>query len=191
MRIGLVRHGQTDWNAVQRIQGQTDIPLNEEGVRQAKALANRLSSEPAQWQAVISSDLQRALSTAEIIANALQIPLLEPDPLLRERSFGQIEGTTVLEREEKFGANWQDQELGVESDQDLRARGLAFLHNRIHQNNEQNLLIVTHGSFIAEMLAELCADLENERLHNLSYSILERDGDTWLPLLHNCSKHLD
>ncbi|WP_168119140.1 histidine phosphatase family protein [Paenibacillus sp. HB172176] len=191
MRIGLVRHGQTDWNAIGRIQGQTDIALNGEGIRQAQALADRLGSEPPLWNAVISSDLRRAYATAKIIGDTLDIPLLDPDPLLRERSFGEIEGTTLEEREEKYGESWREQELGIESDEHLRARGRKFLERRLLRNKEENLLIVTHGSFIAEMLLELCEELEDQRLHNLSYSILERSGDSWLPLLHNCSKHLE
>ncbi len=93
MLIGLVRHGKTDWNAEGKIQGQTDIPLNEEGKAQAIALANRLSGEERIWDAVVSSDLKRAFATAQIIAEKLGIPLLESDSRLRERYFGEVEGT--------------------------------------------------------------------------------------------------
>ncbi|RJX38456.1 histidine phosphatase family protein [Paenibacillus pinisoli] len=189
--IGLVRHGKTDWNAKGIIQGQTDIPLNEEGIAQAQALASRLSNEERIWDAVISSDLQRARRTAAIIAERLGIPVLEPDIRLRERYFGEIEGTTEQERLERWGADWREQSVGMESDAEVRARGTEAITDLMKREEARNILVVSHGSFIAQMLKELCADLEDSRLGNLSYSILERQGDAWQPLLHNCTRHLD
>lgn len=189
--IGLVRHGKTDWNAKGIIQGQTDIPLNEEGISQANALAVRLSKEQRIWDAVISSDLQRARKTAAIIADRLNIPVLESDQRLRERFFGEIEGTTEQERLDRWGADWRQQGLGMESDAVLRARGAEAISDLMRQGERRNVLVVSHGSFIAQMLKELCADLEDSRLGNLSYSILERQGEAWKPLLHNCTRHLE
>lgn len=78
--IGLVRHGITDWNAQGKIQGRTDIPLNDTGRKQAALLAERLKKEDIAFEAVISSGLRRADETGAILANALNIPPLAPEP---------------------------------------------------------------------------------------------------------------
>lgn len=193
MLIGLVRHGKTDWNAKGIIQGQTDIPLNEEGLKQAEALARRLANDGPLWDAVISSDLQRACVTAELLAEGMDVPLLQSDERLRERYFGVIEGTTEQERRARFGEDWRErqEELGIESDEAVRERGLDMLREWRERHPSRNLLIVSHGSFIAQMLHALCAGLKDERLSNLSYSILELRGGEWNPVLHNCTRHLN
>jgi len=170
--IGLVRHGKTDWNAEGKIQGQTDIPLNDVGVAQAIALAERLSSEKQIWDAVVSSDLQRAYATAQIIADKLSIPLLESDPRLRERFFGEVEGTKEQERLERWGTGWRETAEGVESNAEVRARGLSAIQEWRERFPKRNLLVVSHGSFLAQVLEELCSCLEDQYLSNLSYSIL-------------------
>jgi Fructose-2,6-bisphosphatase len=189
--LGLVRHGQTDWNARGILQGQTDIPLNEEGMAQAKLLAGRLQREEAIWDAVVTSDLKRAFMTGKLIADALGIPLLPPDARLRERSFGEAEGTTEEERLRRWGPGWRELELGVESDSAIRRRGREAVEQLTEADRHRRLLVVSHGSFIAQLLQELCSGLTDSRLGNLSYSVLERRDSSWHPLLHNCTKHLD
>lgn len=191
MIIGLIRHGETEWNALGRIQGQTDISLNEAGIRQARALAERLKAEDRVWDAVVSSDLKRARETARILADALGIPLLPPDPRIRERSFGQAEGTTEEERFARWGADWRSRDVGQESDDSVRERGLAFIADWQARNPEIRLLVVSHGSTLAVLLQSLCSGLEDRRIGNMSLSILESAGAEWRILLHNCSKHLD
>ncbi|MCM3633052.1 MULTISPECIES: histidine phosphatase family protein [Paenibacillus] len=193
MQIGLIRHGETSWNAVKRIQGQTDIPLNENGIKQAKLLAQRLQGEreDQHWDYLITSDLQRAMATGQHIAEALQIPMLSPDSRLRERYFGQIEGTTLEERVERWGEGWKELDLGAETDEAMRSRGLTLLNELYASYPEQNILCVTHGSFIAELLLELFPTIEDKRINNLSYSILKRDSESWQLMLHNCTKHLE
>lgn len=191
MIIGLIRHGETEWNAVGRIQGQTDISLNEAGIRQAHALAARLKAENREWDAVISSDLKRARETARILADALGIPLLPPDPRIRERSFGLAEGTTEEERLKRWGADWRSRDIGQESDEEVRKRTLAFIADWQSARPDIRLLAVSHGSVLAVLLRALCRDLEDRRIGNMSLSILESSEDGWRVLLHNCSKHLD
>lgn len=191
MLIGLVRHGETDWNAGGILQGQTDIPLNDIGLKQAAALAERLAAVDKIWDAVWSSDLSRARTTAEIIANRLQIPLAAADVRLRERFFGQIEGTTLQQREEKWGKEWRGLDLGAESDGDMRARGMAVIQELAESESGRNILIVSHGSFIAQLLQAMCADLEDQRLGNLSYNVLSMNEGKWETVLHNCTRHLD
>ncbi|MHA6483907.1 histidine phosphatase family protein [Paenibacillus sp. strain BS8-2] len=191
MLIGLVRHGETDWNAGGILQGQTDIPLNEKGLQQAAALAERLVSEEKIWDAVLSSDLSRARTTAEVIANRLNIPLLDADVRLRERFFGQIEGTTVEQREVKWGKDWRKLDLGAERDEDMRARGMLVMNELAAAQDGRNILIVSHGSFIAQLLQEMCVTIDDQRLGNLSYNILALKEGQWETILHNCTKHLD
>ncbi|WP_424766052.1 histidine phosphatase family protein [Paenibacillus sp. sgz302251] len=190
MLIGWVRHGKTDWNAEGKIQGQTDIPLNAEGVRQANALAERLYKEERIWDAVISSDLQRAYATAEIIAEKLEIPLLEGDKRLRERYFGEVEGTLEQERLLRWGKDWRNTASGVETDVDVTRRGLNALKQWQLEHKERRLLVVSHGSFLAQIFSALCSQLEDQHLNNLSYSILEFREEMWHPQLYNCTKHL-
>ncbi len=191
MRAGFVRHGQTEWNLAGRIQGQTDIPLNQTGILQAKQLAERLADDEQKWDAIISSPLSRACDTAAIIANRLQIPVLTPDPRLMERYFGEIEGMVEAERVARFGESWrQSDESGIESDAAVLRRGLDFMNEILNDGNYKNLLIVSHGSFIAVLLLGLCKQLQNERLNNLSYSVLNWSGGAWHLELYNCTRHL-
>ncbi|WP_187768015.1 histidine phosphatase family protein [Paenibacillus sp. PL91] len=191
MLIGLVRHGKTDWNAEGKIQGQTDIPLNKEGIAQANALAERISGEARIWDAIVSSDLKRAYATAQIIAEKLDLPLLESDPRLRERYFGEVEGTKEQERHARWGKGWRDAAEGVEPDAAVRARGISALKQWQVEHPDRNLLVVSHGSFLAQLLAELCTELGDQHLSNLSYSILEHRDEKWHPQLYNCTLHLN
>lgn len=191
MKLGLIRHGQTAWNALGRIQGQTDIPLNEDGVQQARLLGERLRKDNEQWDYVITSDLQRARRTGEIIAQRLQIPIAPPDPRLRERYFGDIEGTTAEERMCRWGSDWRKTaDAGQETDLEVRARGMAFIRDLLAQHPNASVLVVSHGSFLAQLMQEMCQELQDSHLSNLSYSVLKHELGKWQPVLHNCTRHL-
>ncbi|XEC92732.1 histidine phosphatase family protein [Paenibacillus tarimensis] len=191
MIIGWIRHGKTDWNALGKIQGQTDIPLNEEGIRQASALAERLAEQSGNWEAVVSSDLKRARLTAHIIASRLAIPLLQADSRLRERHFGEVEGTTEPERIARWGEAWRTTYEGKESDNSLRERGMDFINDWVSAESYNRLLVVTHGSFLVQMLHTLCEDLDDSYIQNMSLSIVERKEGGWHSVLHNCTAHLN
>ena len=111
--ILLIRHGETAWNAVRRLQGHIDIPLNEEGQRQAAALADALAAEPL--HAVISSDLQRALRTAQAVAGQQAVQhTVQQDPQLRERCYGVFEGMLYADIERTYPAEfaaWQARDI--------------------------------------------------------------------------------
>lgn len=189
MKLGLVRHGVTAWNVAGRIQGATDIPLSAEGERQALLLADRLRREPATWDGIVSSDLMRAKRTAELIAERLALPLVS-EALLRERSFGEAEGTTEDERVARWGADWRGRVPGQESDEQVRARGLAFVESFTSSRPGESWLVVTHGSFLAQLLHALDSGVDDSRIANLSLTILEREAGVWVPTLHNCTAHL-
>ena len=109
--IILIRHGETAWNAERRLQGHLDIPLNAEGERQARAVAEALASE--RLDLVAASDLQRARQTAQAVAMLRGMPLrIEPE--LRERCYGGFEGLLYAEIEERFPAEfaaWQRRDI--------------------------------------------------------------------------------
>lgn len=188
MNIGLVRHGQTVWNELGRAQGHSDIPLNGEGRKQAHLLGERLALES--WDFIYSSDLSRAKETAEIINVYTNLPH-EIDLRLRERHGGLIEGTVEEERIKKWGEKWRTLDLGVESNESMSERGLSFLDDLLQKGFSDNLLIVSHGAFLKQLLRTL-VPLENVEmsLKNCSLTILEKKDQKWHLNLHNCIKHL-
>ncbi|MCG7406468.1 histidine phosphatase family protein [Paenibacillus sp. ACRRX] len=188
--IGLVRHGLTDWNALGKIQGQTDIPLNEVGRSQALMLADRLKQESYRFDAVISSGLMRAEETATIIARELDLPLLAPHLGLLERYYGQIEGTTAEERETMWGLNWRKMELGQETDEVLRQRAHDSLEHIASAADGKNILIVSHGSWLAQLFIGLFGESCTGHIGNLSFTVIERNHTEWHSLLMNCSAHV-
>lgn len=187
-KIGLIRHGCTNWNRERRAQGHSDIPLCEEGFDQAEKLANRIASE--KWDVIYSSDLQRAKGTAKTIAEKVDIEI-HLDTRLRERHGGQIEGTTEAERIKEWGENWRALDLGIETSAEMSLRGMACLEEIIAKHLNENILVVSHGAFIKQLLRTLFphTDVENS-LKNCSVTVLETDGDTWDLTLHNCVKHM-
>lgn len=103
--VYLVRHGETDWNAHGRWQGQTDVLLNARGRSQSLEVAQALRGLPI--AGIVASDLARARETALIVADALGMTLAYVDAALRERSFGCFEGLTRLECEQRHAKAWR------------------------------------------------------------------------------------
>lgn len=187
-KIGLIRHGETDWNKDQRSQGHSDIPLNVIGKQQAHRVGKRLAIEP--WDLIYSSDLQRAYQTAEIIQQYIDLPH-HTDPRLRERHGGQIEGTTEKERIRKWGESWETLDLGIESDEQINERGLGFLTEITKVHYPKNILIVSHGSFLKRILRTLLPeDPVNVSLENCSLTVLTTTQTKWQLELHNDIKHM-
>ncbi len=154
MKLLLTRHGQTDWNVAGKVQGQTDIELNETGVIQAKVVGEKLSNEKI--DVIISSPLKRAKKTAELIRGNRDIPILI-DERITERSFGEHEGKT---REEfNFSEIWNyklnKQYKEAESVRDLFTRVKGFLNKIKEEYNDKTVLIVTHGGVIVPIRAAI------------------------------------
>jgi broad specificity phosphatase PhoE len=152
VRIHLVRHGETSWNAEGRLQGQTDIPLNERGLEQAGEAAAALAG--LEIAAVFSSDLTRARQTAEVIANRLGLAI-EIDPALRERDYGLAEGQLDSDLEREFGnrltSAWSDPDFtfeGGETSRQVYARVQAFLTKLLRSRPAHDLVVVSHGGTI-------------------------------------------
>ena len=142
MELALVRHGQTDWNLADRMQGSSDIPLNATGLEQAHAAAVWLRDDA--WDAVVSSSKQRAIRTAEIIAADLGLPLLGRFASLDERGYGEAEGLTKAEADARFGPSWP----GVETYEALQARAVPAVDRIAHDAGVEALVVVGHGTFI-------------------------------------------
>jgi 2,3-bisphosphoglycerate-dependent phosphoglycerate mutase len=152
----LVRHGESTWNALHLVQGQDDrATLTPRGRQQAADVAHTLRSYD--FDLIVSSDLQRAMATALIIARALELKV-ETDPALRERGFGVAEGgpsealtAALLGIEDGVVVNDRVSPEGGETLRDFRARVGAFVDERHRRWPDQRLLLVTHGGTIRAM----------------------------------------
>jgi probable phosphoglycerate mutase len=142
--FALIRHGQTDWNAQRRLQGSTDIPLNEVGRGQARDAVAALSGY--QWDAVVSSPLSRAAETADLIAAGLGLSVTRRIPELTERHFGPAEGLQAGPELEALRT--PDGFRGAESDDDAANRGLAALEALAEEFRGRRVLVVAHGTLI-------------------------------------------
>jgi probable phosphoglycerate mutase len=187
IRIGFIRHG-AEWNLLGRMQGQTDIPLAPVGKEQAALLAGSLL--PGEWDGIVSSDLIRTTETAEILADVCAIPYWGSDPRLRERGFGELEGTTFAERISRWGENWRQLELGREPMAALLARWDSFLVQRADALEGKQILIVSHGGFIEPVLAIRYGTTMQTQLENASLSVFVFETAGWRCDLLNCTRHL-
>lgn len=142
--FALVRHGQTDWNAQRRLQGSTDIPLNDVGRGQARDAVAVLSGY--EWDAVVSSPLGRAAETAGLIAAGLGLSVDRHVPELTERRFGPAEGLRA--GPELDALRIPGGFLGAESEDDAASRGLAALEALAEEFRGGRLLVVAHGTLL-------------------------------------------
>ncbi|MCX5067072.1 histidine phosphatase family protein [Micromonospora lupini] len=148
-RLIVWRHGNTDWNAANRVQGHSDVPLNELGRDQARAAAPLLAS--LRPDAIVSSDLSRATETAAALAALTGLPV-RTDARLRERHFGQWQGLHLTEVAERFGdeyARWRagdpDPGADLEPLHDLGERVAAALREAADAAPDGTVVIATHG----------------------------------------------
>ncbi len=187
--IGLIRHGVTAWNKEGRTQGSIDIPLDEDGIQMAIKIGNRLSN--AAWTMIYSSPLQRAQQTAKIIAHQAGLENMIIDERLQEIGEGKKAGTTEEERIEKWGIGWRNMPLDVEPDEEVVERVLSFIEGIKKKYPNEKVLVVSHGSLIQKMVAQLCPDhLEWDELENASLTMIEVKEQTRC-LFYNCVQHLD
>ncbi len=190
MTILVVRHGETDGNAL-RILQRADVPLNARGKHQAEQLARRLSAEG--FVHILCSDLLRARMTAAPIAALSRIEI-EESPLLQERNFGDLRGIAYAELSaDPFGPDfappngedWPTFHARV-------AEAFAFIVNRRRSVNG-TLVVVTHG-FVCRALVERHALLPAgliapERFDNTGITVLHEHAPHGVSLL-NCTRHL-
>ena len=179
MTLAFIRHGQTNWNLEQRLQGSTDIPLNDTGREQARQAVDTLAG--VDWEVIVSSPLSRARETATIIAAGLGIELGPAYDDLRERDYGEGEGATA----EVIAERWPDHEYpGLESLDSVVVRGRAALARIDAEYGDRNTLIVCHGTIIRYTLADL-AGRPFDQIRNGSVATFERAGEAWRVLSVN------
>lgn len=179
-RIVAIRHGETDWNAASRLQGHTDIALNALGRRQAAALAEALRDEGL--AAVYASDLDRAWATASALAGPLGLPL-RPEPGLRERRFGMLEGHTHAEIEARWpelARRWRQRDPdfapeGAERLRDFHARCLAAVDRLASAHAGQAIALVSHGGVLDSLYrAANHLGLDSPRCWPLGNAVINR-----------------
>jgi probable phosphoglycerate mutase len=198
-RIFLVRHGETDWNAAGRIQGQSDTPLNAVGRLQAERVARRLSCEAI--HALYSSDLVRARDTASIIGQVLGLPVWT-SAQLRERRYGGWEGLTWEEIQRRFPEQVAERRArpmdfappGGESARQLLSRARDAIQAIARRHAGENVAVVTHGGFCYVLLHHILGDVNGDRgaftFGNASLHTLEVAGDRWSVIVLNDTAHL-
>ncbi|MFC0002698.1 histidine phosphatase family protein [Micromonospora siamensis] len=148
-RLIVWRHGNTEWNATSRVQGQTDVPLNDLGREQARAAAPLLAA--LRPDAIVASDLRRAADTAAALAGVTGLPVTSDDRL-RERHFGQWQGLFLTEAAERFPdefARWRagdpDPGAGLETLDDLGKRVAAAFVDAAAAAPGGTVVVTSHG----------------------------------------------
>ncbi|WP_066739483.1 histidine phosphatase family protein [Cupriavidus sp. D384] len=176
----VIRHGETAWNRERRLQGQIDIPLNDTGRAQARALAEALTGEPI--DAVYTSDLGRALETAKPLAQALGLTV-RAEPRLRERCYGELEGMTYAEVAEKRPddfARWQARVPDYappegESLREFHERAVEVALSLSRRHPGERIALVAHGGVLDCLYREATGmTLEAPRSHELLNASVNR-----------------
>lgn len=187
--VCLVRHGETDWNRIGRLQGHEDIELNEAGEKQARQCGIYLARES--WDVIITSSLKRARKTAEIIEQHVKPTMLYEIDELRERNYGAASGLT----NEEVAARHPDGKVpGREERADLTHRSMHAIDRIIQHHTGQKVIVVSHGAVINAILASLSNGvigtgktiLENACINRLTY-----DSGTWEVVVYNSTEHFD
>lgn len=181
MNIFVVRHGITDWNLQRRAQGREDIPLNEGGILQAKDCGAKLKGLLIDH--MVSSPLSRAVRTAEIIGNSLGLQEVRTMEAFIERDFGMISGATQEEIQRRRA---EGSELGMESRSAVRKRASAGLNQLQAEYGDSNVMIVTHGALIRNLLRQCMSEKEiPDFFENCGVSMLAFNRGELLPRLIN------
>lgn len=153
-RLCLVRHGETDWNAARRLQGQLDIDLNAVGELQARAVRPELAGQA--FAAVYSSDLTRAWRTALLATEGLVLPAVSPAPTLRERHYGVFQGLTAADAKLRQPDAYRHHQMrtpdyGYETGETLIAFAARIMHSLTalaERHRGGTVLVFTHGGVL-------------------------------------------
>ncbi len=201
-KLYLVRHGETEWNKISRIQGKTDTELSDKGIKQAELLAKRLACEDIDY--IYSSSLKRALRTAEIIKSYKKCGIVKSDKY-HEICLGPWEGMTINEIKEKYSEHFRVYSEdpanfnlpGAETFLDLSERTYSAIKEIVSCHKGSNILVVSHGTAIkAAIIRILGIDLKNYtkfKVDNASISIIgfpEDNPERPVVLCLNDTNHL-
>jgi probable phosphoglycerate mutase len=198
----LVRHGETDWNVERRLQGHTDIDLNDQGRQQAQQMAQALKAIDLQFDYLYTSDLMRAANTANAIEHLFNVNAIA-DTQLRERHLGSLQGLTIEDAQRLKPELWQihmqrnlEHDLvGGESIKQFASRihGALEKIRRIHAG--KTILLVSHGGALDMMYRLACNQpLEAEKavsVPNASLNWISHDGTSWKVERWADTRHLE
>ncbi len=184
-KIYLIRHGQTDWNAERKIQGSTDIVLNEAGRHQAAALAKGMERRPVAQ--IFSSPLKRALETAQAIGRTQKVKVQTLEGL-KEVNFGVWEGLTLDEIEKTYpkeNRQWLKDPTSItppkgETREELKKRSAQAVQ-WILDHMEGDVAVVAHGAIMAYLIEYLMRKEPDHKaiiVKNASITTLEYDPDS-------------
>ncbi|MEG9298944.1 histidine phosphatase family protein [Mangrovibacillus sp. Mu-81] len=185
--VCIVRHGQTEWNLLGKLQGQTDIPLNETGRKQAEECREFLKG--SDWDAVVTTSLKRARETAEIINEAMNLPIIEMNDF-KERYFGDGEGMTREIRAKKYPDFIFP---GMEPEEELEQRIEAGLHEVMNRFPDKKVLLVSHGAVIHSIINKYHnkgEKLKQFKLFNGCLTNLHFQEKAWNVHDYNVTDHL-
>lgn len=201
-RFCLVRHGETNWNVERRLQGHTDVDLNECGITQAAQMAKAIKAINLQFDVLYTSDLQRAAKTANAIEKLFNTKAIV-DSSLRERHLGILQGITTKEAPQ-FDAELWKSHISRDIHEELRGgESIAQLAQRVQKALEkirlqhlgQTILVVSHGGTL-DMMYRLASNqaLDAERaisVPNASLNWISHDGSSWKVDRWADTSHLD
>ncbi len=175
LNVLVTRHAQSEWNAIGRWQGQADPPLSDLGRAQAQGAIGRCGA----FDAIVSSDLERAVTTAQIIADGLGVGPVLLDPDFRERHAGAYQGLTKAEIDEQFPGNleagiWPP---GWEPAESVHARAMAGLGGILGRSADGEVLVVSHGGIIYSLEGHL--GQPHQRIANLAGRWFHHNGTDW------------
>lgn len=185
----LVRHGETDWNAARRIQGHSDIELNERGIMQAKQVGEHFRSKTI--HAVYSSDLTRARHTAVQIARHFSFDVAT-HASLRERSYGDWEGLTYEEIRSRF-ANQDEASCRIETFEAMQQRAVQTLTQLAAAHPNEAIVVVSHGGLINSFLHHVTGGLQGPgitKIDNTGICVFRYCEQRWEVLQINNTDHL-
>ena len=154
MIIYIVRHGQTEENLQRILQGHMPGTLTEQGKEQVQRAAEQLSREGVKFTRIVSSDLKRAMDSAQIIADKLNLPII-PMEILRERDWGKFTGMSIADAMDKYRVDgkWQFPEGTTETEEGIYERANKALVELQKQFADETIIVVTHGQFARNLIA--------------------------------------
>ena len=201
MKLIIIRHGETGWNAKHRVQGLSDQPLSKEGLWQAELLSGRFAKTDI--DAIYTSTLRRAIKTAEAVAKCHPSLKVVIDKALNEMDWGEWEGKSFEQIQKKYPKQFASRLLdkynfapkGGESPADLKKRLTPFLKKIVKKHEGKTVLIVGHGG-VNRVLMGILMGWDDQKItdvftKNTAVNILHvKEGKSRMHLF-NCTKHLE
>ena len=154
MTIYIVRLGQTEENLQRILQGHMPGTLTEKGKEQVRKAAELLSREGIKFTRLVSSDLKRAMDSAQIISDKLNLPII-PMEILRESDWGKFTGMSIAEATDKYriDGKWVFPEGTTETEEGIYERANKALVELQKQFADETIIVVTHGQFARNLIA--------------------------------------